>query len=215
MIAENRNNDRLGLGLEEMPASVEIHPEPDLTAAERAASDLLRALGEDPSREGMVGTPRRMAKALAEMMKGRSADIGGILSRRFKQERGQVVILRDIGFSSLCEHHLLPFIGHAHVAYLPSADEVVGLSKLARVVEAFARRPQIQERMTNQIADAIQEHLRPEGVAVIVRGEHFCMKMRGVNKSGSIMQTMALHGRFRDEPDLRSEILSLLTGGFM
>ena len=185
----------------------------NLAAAERAVRELLVALGEDPRREGLLETPRRAARALAELMSGRFADAGTHLSRSFEQPSGEAVILRNIEFFSLCEHHLLPFLGQVHLAYLPSGGRVVGLSKLARTVEVFARRPQLQERLTGQIADALEKHARPRGVAVIVEGEHMCMKMRGVSKSQALMQTLALRGEYQADAVKRAEILSLLRAG--
>jgi len=182
----------------------------DLPAAERAARQLLVALGEDPEREGLLDTPRRIARAFHEMLAGRYEDPGDHLSRTFEQASDDVIILRNIEFSSLCEHHFLPFTGKAHIAYLPDHGHVVGLSKLARVVDVYARRPQLQERMTNQIADALVEHLDPRGVAVVVQGEHMCMKLRGVHKHSPVMQTFALRGAFKHRPELRSEILAML-----
>ncbi|MCC5829667.1 MAG: GTP cyclohydrolase I FolE [Phycisphaeraceae bacterium] len=184
----------------------------DLPAAERAVRSLLEALGEDPRREGLLDTPRRVAKALSEMTAGRFEDPAVILSRTFEQECDQPVILRDIAFNSLCEHHLLPFTGKAHVAYLPGDGRVVGLSKLARLVDTFARRPQLQEQMTNQIADALATHLHAKAVAVIVEGEHMCMKLRGVAKNGATMRTLAMRGDYQLDRDARMEILSLLRG---
>lgn len=218
MIAQNTNStvetalSRAGTHERLMARLDRPVPEVDLEAAENAARNLLIALGEDVTSDGMADTPRRVAKSFAEMMSGRSADPAAILARRFQQESEEVVILRDITFHSLCEHHLLPFVGKAHVAYLPGNGEVVGLSKLARLVEAFARRPQIQERMTNQIADALAEHLHAAGAAVVIEAEHYCMKMRGVCQHGSTMQTSALRGCFVEHGPMRAEILSMLTG---
>lgn len=185
----------------------------NLAAAEAAVRQLLVALGEDPDREGLVETPRRAAKALAELMAGRFADVGIHLRRSFEQRTDEAVILKNIELFSLCEHHLLPFIGHVSIAYLPAEGRVVGLSKLARAVEVFARRPQLQERLTNQIADALEEHAQPRGVAVFIQAEHMCMKMRGVSKTQAVMQTMALRGEYRTDGAKRAEILSLVTAG--
>lgn len=184
----------------------------DFAAAEDAVRKLLKALGEDPSREGLLDTPKRVAKALAEMTSGRWEDPAVILSRTFEQECSEAVMLRDIEFNSLCEHHFLPFTGKAHVAYLPGNGRVVGLSKLARLVNTFAKRPQLQEQMTNQIADALSQHLDAKGVAVIVEGEHMCMKLRGVAKNGATMQTMALRGVYQQDREMRKEIIQLLRG---
>lgn len=182
----------------------------DLPKAEQAVKMLLEALGENPQREGLLDTPRRVAKAMSELMAGRFVDPGTHLQRIFSQHCDEMVMLRDIELFSLCEHHLLPFIGRVHIAYLPNGNSVVGLSKLARLVETFARRPQLQERLTNQIADALQEHLDPRGVAVFVQAEHLCMKMRGVSKTQAVMQTFALRGEFRSHPGRRAEVLQLL-----
>jgi GTP cyclohydrolase I len=188
-----------------------VGPTVDLLAAEHAVRQLLTALGEDPGREGLRDTPRRVARAMAQLMAGRGEDPAIHLRRQFTQACDEVVILRDIEFFSLCEHHLLPFIGKAHIAYLPGNGKVVGLSKLARVVDVFARRPQLQEQMTTQIADALQQHAGARGVAVVVEAEHMCMKMRGACKHDARMQTFALRGVLRDQPAMRTEILSLLT----
>ncbi|QQE10337.1 GTP cyclohydrolase I FolE [Planctomycetota bacterium] len=182
----------------------------DFEAAEHAMQQFLIALGEDVEREGLADTPRRVAKAMIELMSGRTEDVGEILSRRFKQETDSPVMLRDIELFSLCEHHLLPFIGKVHIAYLPGDGYVVGLSKLARLVDAFAKRPQIQEQLTNQIADSLVEHLSPKGVLVWVEAEHMCMKMRGVKKCNPVMQTIASRGLYRDDRGAREELLAML-----
>ena len=175
---------------------------------ERAVRDILLAIGDDPDRDGLADTPRRVAKAYAELFKGLRESPARHLGRVFEQEHNDVILVRDIEFHSLCEHHLLPFTGHAHVAYLPADGQVVGLSKIARTVDVFARRPQVQERLTNQIADAIDEYLQPRGVAVLIEAEHFCMKMRGVNKSDSVMMTSTLRGEFRGPQG--AEVLNLI-----
>lgn len=184
--------------------------EVDLAAIEQAVRDILVALGEDLGRDGLRDTPRRVARSYTELFRGLHESPAVHLGRVFQQEHDDVVILRDIEFYSLCEHHLLPFTGKAHIAYLPSNGQIVGLSKLARTVEVFARRPQVQERLTNQIADAIDEYLQPQGVAVLIEAEHFCMKMRGVNKSSSVMVTSALRGVFRDDRAQGAEVLNLI-----
>lgn len=176
-----------------------------------AVRELLAALGEDPDREGLRDTPDRVARMYEELFSGLRTDPTQHLQRVFTEEYDEVVILRDIDFYSLCEHHLLPFLGKAHVAYLPQGH-VVGLSKLARTVDVFARRPQVQERMTSQIADALVTHLDPRGVAVVVEAEHLCMKMRGVQKPNGVMVTSALRGEVRENPALRQEVLTLLRG---
>lgn len=182
----------------------------DLPRIESAVREILLAIGEDPDRDGLMDTPRRVAKAYKELFRGLREDAGTHLSRVFQQEHDDVIIVRDIEFHSVCEHHLLPFSGKAHVAYLPGDGHVVGLSKLARTVDVFARRPQVQERLTNQIADAIVQHLDPRGVAVIIEAEHMCMKMRGVQKSGSSMVTSTVRGEFRRNSAMGAEVLNLM-----
>ncbi|HEV8603826.1 MAG TPA: GTP cyclohydrolase I FolE [Tepidisphaeraceae bacterium] len=183
----------------------------DLPRIERAVREILIAIGEDPDREGLVRTPNRVARAYGELMAGLSEDPRIHLKTVFNERYDEVVLLRDIEFHSLCEHHLLPFMGKAHVAYLPDG-KVVGLSKLARLVEGFARRPQVQERLTTQIADALMEELNPIGAACVIEATHTCMTIRGAKKPGSIMVTSALRGIFKDNPPSRNEILSLMYG---
>lgn len=178
-----------------------------------AVRELLSAIGDDPDREGLLDTPARVARAWAELFGGMREDAAVHLSRTFEQDSEDLVSLRDIEFSSFCEHHLLPVFGRAHVAYMPSQRRVVGLSKLARTVDVFARRPQLQERMTAQIADALMQHLAPQGALVVVEAEHMCMKMRGVRKSQPVMTTTAHRGIFTTDRELRRETLSLLLGG--
>jgi GTP cyclohydrolase I len=177
--------------------------------AERAVRELLTAVGEDPERDGLEDTPRRVAKMYRELFQGLATDPAIHLRRVFQEQCDEVVLLRDIDFFSLCEHHLLPFHGRAHVAYLPDA-QVVGLSKLARTVDAFAKRPQVQERMTSQIADALMAHLKPRGALVVVEAEHLCMKMRGVQKPNGVMITSAVRGVFKDSAAARAEAMSLI-----
>jgi len=176
---------------------------------EKAVRQLLMALGEDPDREGLVDTPRRVARMYRELFAGLKAEPAAHLQRVFNENYDEIVLLRDINFFSLCEHHLLPFHGVAHVAYLPDG-KVVGLSKLARTVDAFARRPQVQERMTAQIADALMEHLAPKGAVVVVEAEHLCMKMRGVQKPNGTMVTSAVRGTFRENAAARAEVMGLI-----
>jgi len=190
----------------------EQRPPVNLEAAEQAYRQLLIALGENPNRDGLRDTPRRAAKAMIELTAGRFEDPQQILGRTFEHAGDDLIVLRNVEFFSICEHHLLPFIGRAHIAYRPHADRVVGLSKLARIVDTFARRPQMQERMTNQIAEAIDLHAEATGVAVIVEGEHMCMKMRGVSKSHPMMQTVSCRGLFVDDTDARAEALRMLRG---
>ncbi len=183
----------------------------DTGRIERAVVEILEALGEDPGRDGLKDTPGRVARAYAELFAGMREDPAVHLGRVFEQDGDEAVILRDIAFNSMCEHHLLPFVGRAHVAYLPSGGKVVGLSKLARTVETFARRPQMQERLTNQIADALEAHLGARGVAVVVEGEHYCMKLRGAKKEGATMVTSSFRGVFKEDPDMKLTVLSLLS----
>ena len=181
----------------------------DLRRAEAAVRELLLALGEDPDREGLAETPRRVAAAYAEMLGGREIDAEALLQVGFDEGHDEMVILRDIPFFSICEHHLIPFRGAAHVAYVPRG-RVVGISKLARLVDAVARRPQLQERLTAQIADIMMEALQPDGVAVAVEAEHLCMTMRGIKKPGSQMVTSAMRGTFQTQNETRAEFLVLV-----
>lgn len=184
----------------------------DMVHAEGAVRDLLEALGENPNREGLRDTPRRVARMYRELFAGTRTDPAVHLRKTFNEPYDEIVLLRDIDFSSMCEHHLLPFIGKAHVAYLPK-DKVVGLSKLARTVDAFAKRPQVQERMTTQIADAIMEHLEPRGAIVVVESQHLCMKVRGVSKPHGLMVTSALRGVFKTDAAARAEAMALIKSG--
>src|SRR5688572_16845670 len=181
----------------------------DVARIERAVREILLAVGEDPDREGLLKTPNRVARAYGELMAGLKVDPRAHLKTVFHERYDEVVLLRDIEFHSLCEHHLLPFTGRAHVAYLPDG-KVVGLSKLARLVEGYARRPQVQERMTTQIADALMEELSPIGAACVVEAVHTCMTIRGAKKHGSTMVTSALRGIFKENPASRAEILALM-----
>jgi GTP cyclohydrolase I len=175
----------------------------------KAVREILAAIGEDPDREGLKNTPSRVARAYVELMAGLSEDPRRHLKTVFHEKYDEVVLLRDIEFHSLCEHHLLPFTGRAHVAYLPDG-KVVGLSKLARLVEGYARRPQVQERLTMQIADALMEELAPIGAACVIEAVHTCMTIRGAKKHGSTMVTSALRGIFKENPASRAEVLSLI-----
>ncbi len=175
--------------------------------------DVLLAIGEDPSREGLKKTPERVAKALQFMTSGYAEDPIAILrSAMFTVDNQEIVLVRDIDFASMCEHHMLPFMGKAHVAYIPNG-KVVGLSKLARVVDTFARRLQVQERLTTQVADALQEAIAPTGVAVVMEATHLCMVVRGVQKPNAITVTSAMLGEFRDNPMTRSELMQLIFNG--
>src|SRR5215213_9553026 len=190
----------------------ETYGQVDLPRIEKAVREILLAVGEDPDREGLLKTPNRVARAYGELMAGLRTDPKAHLKTVFRERYDEVVLLRDIQFHSLCEHHLLPFTGRAHVAYLPDG-KVVGLSKLARLVEGYARRPQVQERLTTQIADALMEELNPMGAACVIEAVHTCMTMRGAKKHGSTMVTSALRGIFKENPSSRSEILSLMHFG--
>jgi GTP cyclohydrolase I len=178
-----------------------------------AVRSIIKAIGEDPQREGLVGTPERIADMYTELFAGIDMDAKSELIVGFEVGHREMVILRDIPFYSMCEHHLLPFYGVAHVGYIPNEEgRVVGVSKLARVVEIFAKRPQLQERMTSQIADTILEVLQPDGVAVVIQAEHLCMTMRGIKKPGSNVITSATRGLFRSRAATRTEFLSLVQG---
>ncbi len=187
-------------------------PAVDLERVARAVREILEAIGEDPEREGLRRTPMRVASMYAELFSGLAEDPSHHLEVTFAVGHDEMIMIRDIPLYSLCEHHLVPFRGWANVAYIPGADgRITGLSKMARLVEGFARRPQIQERLTTQIADAIVDVLRPEGAFVVIEAEHLCMSMRGVKKPGSLTVTSAVRGIFRDNAATRSEAMSLLT----
>jgi GTP cyclohydrolase I len=177
----------------------------------RAVREILFAVGEDPDREGLRETPARVARMYAEMFSGLHEDPRIHLKKFFTEKYDEVVLVREISFNSVCEHHMLPFVGKAHIGYLPKG-RVVGLSKLARVVEGVARRPQVQERMTEQIADLLMEELQARGVAVVVEAVHTCMTVRGIRKPGSMCVTSALKGAFRSNPSTRAELLTLIYG---
>ena len=181
----------------------------DLRAIEQAVRTILRAIGEDPERPGLIDTPRRVARMYKEMFSGLKTDPARHLRVTFPETYDEVVLVRDISFTSMCEHHLLPFNGVAHVAYIPNG-RVTGLSKLARVVEEIARRPQVQERMTEQIADLMELELETKGVAVVIKAEHSCMAIRGVRKAGTQTVTSALRGLFKTNPSSRAEVMSLI-----
>lgn len=185
----------------------------DLPRIEAAVREILLAVGEDPSRDGLKETPARVARAYAEQFAGLRQKPEDVLTTVFDANHDEMVIVRDIEVYSTCEHHLTPFHGVAHVGYIPNANgEITGLSKIARLVEVFARRPQVQERMTAQIADAMQEILEPRGVIVVVECEHLCMSMRGVRKPGARTVTSAVRGAFRDSDRTRAEALGLIAG---
>ncbi len=183
----------------------------DTDKIQAAVASIIEAIGEDPQREGLVGTPRRVAEMYAELFKGMGVDPREVLSVSFEEGHREMIILKDIPFYSMCEHHLLPFYGLAHIGYIPNAGgSVVGASKLARVVEIVAQRLQLQERMTSQIADAIADGIDAKGVAVVLQAEHMCMVMRGIKKPGSNMVTSGLRGIFRTDPKTRAEFFSLI-----
>jgi GTP cyclohydrolase I len=177
-----------------------------------AVREILIAIGEDPDREGLLETPRRVADAYAELFSGLHDDPTQHLKVTFDEHHKEMVVLRDIPFASMCEHHLLPFTGRAHIGYIPEG-RIVGLSKLARLVDGFARRPQVQERMTSEIADAIMQELRPDVCGVVIEAVHTCMTIRGVRKPGSAMITSAMRGGFRRRAATRSEFLDMLRHG--
>ena len=177
----------------------------------QAVRELLIGMGEDPDRPGMKGTPGRVARMYAELAHGLYAEAREHLSSYFQEDYDEIVCLRNIPFHSICEHHLMPFVGHAHVAYLPN-KRVVGVSKLARVVETLAHRPQVQERLTKQIADLLDDELQARGVAVMMEASHTCMTVRGVHKPGSVMVTSSIRGLFRTNLASRNEVISLLHG---
>ena len=183
----------------------------DLKRIEAAVREILLAVGENPERDGIAETPGRVARMYQELFNGLDTDPGDFLQTRFAETYDELVVLRDIPFNSICEHHLMPFEGKAAVAYLPDG-KVVGISKLARVIDAYAHRPQLQERLTSQVADLLMDRLQPKGVAVVLQAVHACMTCRGVGKSGSVMLTSAIRGKCRSDPRTRSEVLSLLRG---
>ncbi|MGY1615158.1 GTP cyclohydrolase I FolE [Geodermatophilus sp. SYSU D00691] len=185
----------------------------DRPRAEAAVRELLIAVGEDPDRPGLKDTPARVARAYTEIFAGLWQDPGEVLATTFDEDHDELVLVKDIPMYSTCEHHLVPFHGIAHIGYIPGDDgRVTGLSKLARLVEVYARRPQVQERMTSQIADALSDVLKPRGVLVVIEAEHLCMAMRGIRKPGSRTVTSAVRGIFRENPATRSEAMSLVLG---
>lgn len=182
----------------------------DLKRIEIAVREILEAVGEDPNRDGLLETPARVARMYAEMFAGLRYDPGRHLAKVFSEQYDEIVLVRDMSFHSMCEHHLLPFTGVAHIAYLPSGS-VVGLSKLARLVDEVARRPQVQERMTQTIADLMEERLQARGVAVVLEASHSCMTIRGIKKPGSLCLTSAMRGAFREDLKSRAEVLELIS----
>ncbi|TYD00796.1 GTP cyclohydrolase I FolE [Arthrobacter echini] len=196
-----------------MDADLQAVAQPvDQARIRRAVREILVAIGEDPDRDGLLETPTRVAKAYAEIFAGLHQDAGEVLATSFDLNHQELVLVKDIPFYSTCEHHLVPFHGTAHLGYIPSEEgRVTGLSKLARLVEVFARRPQVQERLTTQIVDAMMEHLTPKGAIVVVECEHLCMSMRGVRKPGAKTVTSAVRGQIRDTAT-RAEAMSLILG---
>ena len=184
----------------------------DQPRIERAVREILLAMGEDPDRDGLKRTPERVAAMYAEIFGGIDENPADHLSVTFEAEHDEMVLVRDIPLHSSCEHHLVPFAGRAHVAYIPGPDgRITGLSKIAHLVDGFARRPQVQERLTTQVADALVTALKPEGVLVMIEAEHLCMSMRGVRKPGALTVTSAVRGLFKTNPSTRAEALSLIT----
>jgi GTP cyclohydrolase I len=204
-IPEDDHNEPLGSSNELKPLAV------DHARLRRAVREMLAAIGEDPDREGLLDTPDRVARMYAEIFAGLHTDPAIYLQKTFTQKHDEMVLVKDIEFASMCEHHLLPFFGKAHIAYLPNG-QIVGLSKLARVVDAVARRPQVQERMTEEIADLIETHLKARGVGVIVEAAHTCMSIRGVRKPGAMTITSSMRGGFLDNPMTRNELMALVFG---
>ncbi len=185
----------------------------DLARIEKAVREILEAVGEDPDRDGLEATPKRVARMYAEIFTGLHEDPTEHLTVTFESSHDEMVMVRDIPLYSMCEHHLIPFIGKAHVAYIPGKEgRITGLSKIARLVEGYSRRPQVQEQLTVQIADAMETTLEPRGVMVIVEAEHLCMSMRGIQKSGSTTVTSAVRGLFRENSATRQEAMRFVTG---
>lgn len=184
----------------------------DLKRIEAAVKEILAAIGEDPEREGLAETPFRVAKMYQEIFSGIEDDPSRHLKIFNESSSDDMIIVRGIPLYSMCEHHLIPFMGQAHIAYIPSEGRVIGLSKLARIVDSYAKKPQLQERLTAQIADFLYDNVKPRGVAVIIEAEHLCMTMRGARASGSQTQTSALRGIMRSDAKTRSEVMSLLNG---
>ncbi len=183
----------------------------DQPRIQRAVREILAAIGEDPDRDGLQETPARVARMYAELFGGLHSDPARHLKKTFQETYDELVLIRDISFNSMCEHHLLPFIGTAHVGYIPRGS-VVGISKLARIVEEVSRRPQVQERMTQQVADLLVQELNPKGVIVVIEAEHSCMTIRGIRKPGALTITSAVHGLFRKNESSRAEAMALING---
>ena len=193
--------------------SNDLPPEVDQARIEKAVREILLAMGEDPERDGLVDTPARVARAYAEQFAGLRQRPEDVLTKVFDADHDEIVLVRDIELYSTCEHHLVPFFGVAHIGYVPNEKgQITGLSKLARLVDLYARRPQVQERMTSQIANALEAVLEPRGVIVVIEAEHLCMSMRGVRKPGARTVTSAVRGVFRDSARTRAEAMSLVQG---
>jgi len=182
----------------------------DQKRIEKAVKEILKAIGDDPNRQGLKDTPKRVAKMYAELFSGLHKDPGKEVSVFHNEDHEELIMVKNIPFYSMCEHHLVPFFGKAHVAYIPTKGKVTGLSKLVRVIEGFAKRPQVQERLTGQIADCLMQKLKPHGVLVVIEAEHLCMSMRGVKKPGSVTTTSAVRGVLRKNAKTRAEALSLI-----
>ncbi|MFN2505288.1 MAG: GTP cyclohydrolase I FolE [Acidimicrobiales bacterium] len=194
-----------------LPDEPALSPGVDRARIEKAVREILEAIGEDPERDGLQGTPERVAAMYEEVFAGLSAPTAQQLSVTFAAEHDEMVMVKDIPLYSMCEHHLVPFLGRAHVAYIPNLEgRITGLSKLARLVEFYARRPQVQERLTTQIADEIERTLEPRGALVVIEAEHLCMSMRGVQKPGTTTITSAVRGLFRDNAATRSEAMDFI-----
>ena len=185
----------------------------DRGRVEKALREILEAIGEDPDRDGLIGTPERVSAMFAEVFSGLHEDPDEVLDVTFEAGHDEMVMVKDIPFHSICEHHMVPMVGKAHVAYVPSEDgRITGLSKLVRLVQGYSRRLQVQERLTTQVADAIERRLRPRGVLVVVEAEHLCMTMRGVRTPGATAETSAVRGQFRDDARTRAEAMMLIHG---
>jgi len=194
-----------------MSSSESDLPSVDLPRIEAAVREILAAIGEDPNRDGLLETPARVGRLYEEICSGLREDPSEHLIKTFDVDHDEVIVVRDIPLYSLCEHHLIPFFGRAHVGYIPKkGGRITGLSKLARLVDGYSRRPQVQERLTRQVADAMRDRLDPQGVIVIIEAEHLCMSMRGIRKPGSQTVTSAVHGAFRENAASRAEVMQLI-----
>ena len=195
------------------PPTTEAAPPVDVERIAAAVREILAAIGEDPERDGLKDTPARVARMYAETCAGLHEDPSRHLKVTFDADHDEMILVREIPFYSMCEHHLVPFFGHAHVAYIPSASgRITGLSKLARLVDGYAKRPQVQERLTTQVAQAMETALEPRGIVVVIEAEHLCMGMRGVRKPGSTTVTSAVRGIFRSDPSARAEAMRFIQG---